>query len=95
MLYREYHVASQTVSELSAVSTPTKPLWFGLSIVYTFLVAAFGLGMRQSADENLPLRILGILMLISGIAGLAWSPMHQREVIAAGGPLLLTPGTLL
>ncbi|MDE3182500.1 MAG: DUF998 domain-containing protein [Bacteroidota bacterium] len=85
MLYPGYHVASQTVSELSAVGAPTRTLWFELGILYTLLVAAFGLGILQSAGENLLLRTLGILMLISGIIGLAWSPMHQREVIAAGG----------
>lgn len=85
MLYPEYHVASETVSELSAIGAPTRPLWFVLGILYTLLVAAFGLGIVQSSGENRALRFLGILMIISGIIGLAWSPMHQREVIAAGG----------
>ncbi|HSN08526.1 MAG TPA: DUF998 domain-containing protein [Hanamia sp.] len=84
MLYPGYHVASQTVSELSAIGAPTRSLWFVFGILYTLLVAAFGVGIRQSADENQSLRTLGILMIISGIIGLAWSPMHQREVIAAG-----------
>ena len=84
-LYEGYHPASQTVSELSAVGAPTRSLWFVLGTIYTLLIAAFGLGIRQSARQNRTLRTLGTLIFASGIIGLAWSPMHQREVLAAGG----------
>jgi hypothetical protein len=49
------------------------------------LIAAFGLGILRSAGQKKSLRIVGILMLLHGLLGLAWSPMHQREVLAAGG----------
>lgn len=84
-LYEGYNSASQVVSELSAIGAPTRPLWFVLGTVYTLLIAAFGLGIRQSAGQSRALRSLGTLILASGIIGLAWSPMHQREVLAAGG----------
>ena len=29
--------------------------------------------------------MVGVLLIINGLVGLAWSPMHQREVLAAGG----------
>ena len=84
-LYKEYNWITQTVSELSAVDAPTRPLWFPLGIVYTLLVAAFGWGVFRSANGKRSLRIVGVLMIVNGLAGLAWSPMHQREVLAAGG----------
>lgn len=76
---------TQTVSELSAIDAPTRPLWFPLGIAYTLLIAAFGWGVLQSAEGNRMLRITGILMILHGVLGLTWSPMHQREVLAAGG----------
>ena len=84
-LYEGYNWVTQTVSELSAVDAPTRPLWFVLGIIYTLLVAAFGWGIFKSAGEQRSLRIVGILMFLSGVLGLTWSPMHQREVLAADG----------
>ena len=84
-LYEGYNWVTQTVSELSAVDAPTRPLWFVLGIIYTLLVAAFGWGIFKSAGEKRSLRFVGILMFLHGVLGLTWSPMHQREVLAAGG----------
>lgn len=84
-LYEGYNWVTQTVSELSAVDAPTRSVWFPLGIAYTLLIAAFGWGVLKSAGENRMLRIAGILMILHGVLGLTWSPMHQREVLAAGG----------
>ena len=84
-LYEGYNWVTQIVSELSAVDAPTRPLWFVLGIIYTLLVATFGWGVVKSAGGKRVLRIVGILMIINGLMGLTWSPMHQREVLAAGG----------
>lgn len=83
-----YSSFSQTISELSAIGAPTRLLWVPLGLAYTLLVAAFGLGVWQSADRNRRLRILGGLLVASGIIGLGWPPMHQRAVLAAGGGTL-------
>ena len=88
MKYEGYSSFSQTVSELSAVDAPTRPLWFVLGIMYTLLVTAFGWGVYQSAAGNRPLRVVGILLLVDGIIGFFWPPMHRREVLAAGGGTL-------
>jgi len=90
MLYEGYSSVSQTVSELSALGAPTRPLWVALGVVYTLLVAAFGWGVRESAGNNRPLRIAGGLLIIYGLVGLGWplAPMHQRDVLAAGGGTL-------
>ena len=84
-LYEGYNWVTQTVSELSAIDAPTRPLWFPLGTAYTLLVVAFGWGILKTADGKRSLHIVGILMILHGLFGLAWSPMHQREVLAAGG----------
>jgi hypothetical protein len=88
MQWQGYSSASQTVSELSAIDAPTRPIWVPLGIAYTLLVAAFGFGVWVSARRNRPLRVVGALLIASGIIGLGWPPMHQRAVLAAGGGTL-------
>jgi hypothetical protein len=83
-----YSSASQTVSELSAIGAPTRALWVMLGIVWTVLVVAFGFGIRVSALGNRALGVAGGLLIASAVFGLAWPPMHQREVLAAGGGTL-------
>ena len=48
---------------------------------------AFGWGVWKSAGGNRPLRVVGGLILASSLLGFVWpfAPMHQREVLAAGG----------
>ena len=88
MQYEGYNSASQTVSELSAVGAPTRSLWVLLAVIYTLLVTAFGWGIWKASGRRPPLRATGILLVIYGAIGLAWPPMHQREVLAAGGGTL-------
>lgn len=86
-----YNPVSQTVSELSAVGVPTRPLWIILGSLYEVLIVAFGAGVWMSAGGNRPLRAAGALFVVAGIlGGLAWpfAPMHQRAVLAAGGATL-------
>jgi hypothetical protein len=88
--YEGYNSASYTISELSAIGAPTRTLWIWPGILYTLLVAAFGYGVWQSATENRWLRVAGVLFTAYGLIGIAWAfaPMHQREVLAAGGDTL-------
>ena len=85
MLWSEYSVASQAVSELSAIDAPTRPLWVVLGTIYTLLYAAFGWGVWRTAGHNRRLRIVGGLVMAHGIFGLFWPPMHLR-----GAPFSLT-----
>ena len=86
--WKSYNWVSQTVSELSAINAPTRPLWVLLCIPYTVLVIAFGWGVWISARKNRILRVVGGLMLAYGILGIAWpfTPMHLRGTVA-GMPL--------
>lgn len=73
-----YSVTSQTISELSAIDAPTRPLWVLLGTIYTLLVAAFGWGVWRAAGRTRPLRVVGSSMMITGTLGLFWPPMHLR-----------------
>jgi hypothetical protein len=85
-----YSRISQTPSELTAIGAPTRSLWMQLGAVYTVLMIAFGWGVWKSAGQDRPLRIVGGLLVAYGSLGLLWpfAPMHQREVLAAGGGTL-------
>jgi hypothetical protein len=84
-LYDGYNSVSQTVSELSAIGAPTRTLWVSLMIPYSLLMIAFAGGLIHLASSNKFLRIAGLLFLIDAVVGFFWPPMHQREVLAAGG----------
>ena len=73
-----YSSASQTVSELSAIGAPTRPLWIALAAVYTLLVIAFGCGVWLAAGRNRRLRVVGGLQVAVGLMGPCWPPMHLR-----------------
>jgi hypothetical protein len=85
-----YSRMGQTPSELSAIGAPTRSLWMQLGAVYTVLVIAFGWGVWKSAGRDRALRIVGGLLVAYGSLGLLWpfAPMHQRQVLAAGGGTL-------
>lgn len=83
-----YSSVSQTVSELSAIDAPTRPLWVSLGLLWTALYVAFGWGVWQSAGSSRALRVVGVAIIVAGIWGLFWPPMHQREVLAANGGTL-------
>jgi hypothetical protein len=85
MQYEGYNAASQTVSELSAIGAPTRPLWVSFSIVYALLSIAFGFGLWLEGRRNKKLRIAGVFFIVYIVIGMFWPPMHQREVLAAGG----------
>ena len=88
MSWEGYRSAAQTVSELSAIGAPSRSLWVYLSIVWALLYAAFGLGVWLSAGSNRALRVVGVVIMLANIVGIFWPPMHQREILAAGGATL-------
>ena len=80
----DYNVASQTVSELSAIGAPTKFLWDVLGTFYSLLIIPFGWGVWLSSGLDRKLKVAGAMILIYGFSGFFWPPMHLREAIAAG-----------
>ena len=85
--YDGYDPISQVPSELTAIGAPTQALWARLGWIYTVLITAFGIGVWKSAGGNRALRLVGGFILAYASLGLLWpfAPMHQREVLAAGG----------
>ena len=85
--YEGYNSISQVPSEVAAIGAPTRALWAGLGWIYTVLVTAFGAGVWKSGGGNRALRLVGGFILMHASLGLLWpfAPMHQREVLAAGG----------
>lgn len=71
-----------------AIEAPTRPLWVVLWITYILLVTAFGWVVWASARYNRPMRIVGVLLIVYGVIGPGWPPMHQRGVLATGGGTL-------
>jgi hypothetical protein len=88
MLWPGYSAADQTISELSAIGAPTRPLWMVLGTIYTMLMIGFGWGVATSENRNRALRVVGVLLLTQAVFGIFWPPMHQRAVLAAGGGTL-------
>jgi hypothetical protein len=88
MRYAGYSSMSQTVSELSAIGAPTRPLWAPLGMLYAMFLIGFGAGVWWWAGRKRALRVVGARLLAYGAFGLAWPPMHQRAVLAAGGGTL-------
>ena len=83
-----YSSAAQTVSELSAIDAPTRSLWVSLALAWACLYFAFGFGVWRSRDVSRALRVVGFAIMAAAAFGLFWPPMHQREVLAAGGGTL-------
>jgi len=88
MLWAGYSVADQTISELSAIGAPTRPLWMVLGTIYTILMIGFGWGVVTAEARNRALRVVGVLLLTQAVFGIFWPPMHQRAALAAGGGTL-------
>jgi Protein of unknown function (DUF998) len=76
-----YSFMSRTISELSAIGAPSRPVAVALGIGYTLLAIAFGFGVWRSADRNRALRIAAGLLIAYGALGLLAPlvPMHPRE----------------
>ena len=78
MQWEGYSSTAQTVSELSAIGAPSRPLWVALGRVYTVLAFAFGLGVWLSAEGSRRLRIVGGVLIAQCVVNLFWPPMHLR-----------------
>jgi hypothetical protein len=85
--YDGYSYRDQTISELSAIGAPTRNFWMAMSPLHQILAFAFAFGVVQLAGNRRRLRLVGWLLLGFAVTNVLWwfAPMHQREVLAAGG----------
>ncbi len=86
-LYPDYSILDLTVSELSALGSPTRGIWVPLAMPYTILFALFGWGVLRAASDKW-LTIAGWLIIFYSAFNIYWPPMHMREVLASGGGTL-------
>ena len=84
--WRDYSLASHTVSELSAIGAPSRPLVVPLLTAHGALVIPFGVGVWQSAGRKRGLRATGVLLVGLGTSDLPapFFPMHRRDALARG-----------
>jgi hypothetical protein len=84
--WRDYSLASQTVSELSAIDTPSRPFVIPILTAHGLLVIPFGLGVCESGRRKRALRATGALLVGLGASDLPAPlfPMHRREALARG-----------
>lgn len=83
MRWQGYSAASQAVSELRALGSPSRALLVPLSAVYSVLVIAFGCGVWASAGRQRALRVTGAMLVVIEVTGLAvtlFFPLHLRGV---------------
>ena len=85
-IYRGYSRTDQAISELSATEAPSKDFLAAMLPVFVLQVIGFGVGVRQVADENRPLRVTGNLLIAQGLAFPLWRffPMTSREEMVEG-----------
>lgn len=77
--YGAYHrFASQALSELSAVGSPTESLADPLMIAFALLLGGFGVGVWRAARQRARLRRIGGLLIGIAILCLVWPPMYVR-----------------
>jgi Protein of unknown function (DUF998) len=84
--WRSYSLSSQTVSELSAIGAPSRPVVIPLLTGHGVLLMPFGFGVREAAGRNRALRATGAVLMVLGASDLPAPlfPMHQREALARG-----------
>ena len=84
--YHGYSRTDQAISELSATKAPSRAFLNAMMPIFVLLVIGFGLGVRQAAGENKPLRMTGNVLVAQGFVFPVWLlfPMTSREEMVKG-----------
>jgi hypothetical protein len=85
--FEGYSYTAQSISELRALGSPTRPMLVRVLAVYALLEIGFGCGVWMSAGSKRSLRITGVLIVALGLVDISayFFPMHLREEISASG----------
>jgi hypothetical protein len=75
-----YSWLSQEFSRLSAIGAPSRQIHLVLSILYSVLVIAFGVGVWQSANRNKFLRVMGLALIIYAIGNWMWPQFFPEDL---------------
>ncbi|MFZ5807678.1 MAG: DUF998 domain-containing protein [Chloroflexota bacterium] len=93
-LLKGYSFSAQSMGELGAAGSPTRPLVVALTLVASAFMLAFGIGVWRSAGSaNLLPRIVAGLILGNAVAGLAATLFFPNHFGVR--PEFGTPGVLL
>lgn len=99
-LTRGYDFVSQSMSELSAVGSPTRFLVLSLNIVGAALMIAFGIGVWRLTGQGLLPRITASLVMGQAVAGLTmalfFAPRYgERPAAASVGVIIGAIGVVM
>ncbi len=86
--YPDYDWVTQTVSELSAIGSPTRGLWVAMMVAYTLLMMGFAAGIWMSSGDRRALRLAAVFTFTHVLFALFWPPMNRRGVEFATTDLL-------
>ncbi len=73
-----YSFADQTISELSALGSPSRSTWLAFGIAYDLLLIGFGCGVWWSAGRERRRRVTAAMLIAIAAIGPFWPPMHLR-----------------
>jgi hypothetical protein len=92
-LIKGYSFSVQSMGELGAAGSPTRPLVIVLAFVASAFMIAFGIGIWRAAGPAILPRIVAVLILGNAIAGLAATSFFPNHFGVR--PEFGTPGVLL
>jgi hypothetical protein len=92
-----YSYTAQTISELSAIGAPSRPLVVPLFFTQSLLLIAFGLGVWGAAGRKRALRVTGGLLIGFGLVCLTgpFAPMNLRGAEKTLSDTLHIVGTMV
>ncbi len=88
-----YSFAAQSISELSAAGSPTRPLVVALAVVTGVLMIAFGAGVWQAAGPVFLPRLVSLLLIGNAAAGLFSTLFFPNRF--GERPLFGSPGVMI
>lgn len=88
-----YNFSAQSMSELGAAGSPTRPLVVAMTLAASALMIAFGAGVWLAAGESLMQRVVAGLILGNAIVGLIATLFFPNQYGVR--PEFGTPGVLL
>ena len=78
--WESYSWLSQEFSRLSAIGAPSRSIHLILSLIYSLLVTAFGLGVWWSAGRKRSLRVIGFALIIYAIDSWMWPQFFPEDL---------------
>jgi hypothetical protein len=78
--WTNYSWLSQEFSRLSAIGAPSRSIHLVLTIIYSLLVIAFGIGVWQSSGQKKNQRIIGAALIIYAIDNWLWPQFFPEDL---------------